>query len=122
MLGLFRFRGRTGRILAIYRAFCEYEERSLHPTQISRATGIDLVVVKRLLDQTSELFMKLPGRGDGITRYALPSSVFAMDPGDVEALIHRRARIENWVFWSIWASIIAAFGISTFFVFGSMFL
>lgn len=65
--------------------------------------------------------MKLPGRGDGITRYALPSSVFAMSPDDVRDLVAQRARIENWVFWSIWASIIAAFSVASFFVFTSMF-
>ena len=80
------------------------------------------MTVVRTLDQTNELFMKLPGRGDGITRYALPSSVFAMDPEDVEALVATHARLENLVFWSIWASVLTAFGVSTFFVFGSMFL
>ena len=122
MLGIFRFRGKTGRILAIYRSFCDHGERSLHPVQISHATGLDILTVKRTLDQTNDLFMKLPGRGDGITRYALPSSIFAMDPEEVEAFVHRHARMENWVFWTIWASIIVAFGVSTFFVFGSMFL
>ncbi|MYD43855.1 MAG: hypothetical protein F4W90_08185 [Gammaproteobacteria bacterium] len=122
MLGLFRFRGKTNRILSIYRCFCDHNERSLHPVQISRATGIDLLTVVRTLDQTNELFMKLPGRGDGITRYALPSSVFAMDPAQVELMVANHARREHWVFWSIWASLIVAFGISTFFVFGSMFL
>ena len=122
MLGIFRFRGKTGRILAIYHSFCEHDERSLHPTQISRTTGLDLITVKRTLDQTNDLFMKLPGRGDGITRYALPSSINAMDPEEVEAYVRKHARMENWVFWTIWASIIVAFGITTFFVFGSMFL
>lgn len=122
MLGIFRFRGNTGRILAIYRSFCDHDERSLHPIQIRDATGIDLVTVKRTLDQTNDLFMKLPGRGDGITRYALPSSIYAMDPEEVEAFVQSHARRENWVFWTIWASIIVLFGISTFFAFGSMFL
>lgn len=122
MLGIFRFRGKTGRILAIYQSFCEHDERSLHPSQISRTTGLDLITVKRTLDQTNDLFMKLPGRGDGITRYALPSSIYAMDPDEVEAYVRKHARMENWVFWTIWASIIVAFGVVTFFVFGSMFL
>lgn len=122
MLGLFRFRRKTARILAIYRSFCEHDERSMHPMQISRVTGIDLLTVVRTLDRTNELFMKLPGRGDGITRYALPSSIYAMDPEDVVAFVAKHARLENWVFWSIWASIIVAFGVSTFFVFGTMFL
>ena len=122
MLGLFRFRGKAGRILAIYHSFCDHDERSLHPIQISRETGLDLITVKRILDQTNELFMKLPGRGDGITRYALPSSVFAMTQEEVEAMVAKHARMENWVFWTIWASILVAFGVTTFFVFGSMFL
>ncbi len=122
MLGIFRFRGKTGRILAIYHSFCDHEERSLHPVQIRDATGIDLMTVKRTLDQTNDLFMKLPGRGDGITRYALPSSIYAMDPEEVEAFVRKHARMENWVFWTIWASIILLFCVATFFSFGSMFL
>ena len=105
----------------IYQCFCEQEDRTLHPSQIARMTGFDLLTVSQTLDQTNELFMKLPGRGDGITRYALPSSVFAMTPEAVAELVAQRARLENWVFWSIWASIIAAFSVASFFVFTSMF-
>ena len=89
--------------------------------QITRETGLDLVTVVNTLNATNEIFMKLPGRGDGITRYALPSRIYAMQPEDVVAIVHRHARIENWVFWSIWASIITAFSIAAFFVFTSMF-
>lgn len=121
MIALLRFRRKTERILLIYDCFCDHEERSLHPSQIARETGLDLLTVVKTLDQVNELFMKLPGRGDGITRYALPSSIYAMAPEEVRALVSRHAHIENWVFWSIWASLVTAFGVVTFFVFGSMF-
>ncbi len=90
--------------------------------QISHATGLDLLIVVRTLDQINELFMKLPGRGDDITRYALPTSIYAMDPEEVEAMVYKHNRIEQWVFWTIWASIVTMFSVSTFFVFGSFFL
>ena len=122
MFRIFRFRRKTGRILLIYRCFCEHEQRTLHPMQIVRSTGLDLMTVVETLNATNEIFMKLPGRGDGITRYALPSSVFAMQVEEVEALVQGRARMENWVFWTIWASIITAFAVASFVVFGTMFM
>lgn len=90
--------------------------------QIVRGTGLDLMTVVETLNTTNEVFMKLPGRGDGITRYALPSSIYAMQAEEVTELVRRRARMENWVYWTIWASVIILFAICSFVVFGTMFM
>lgn len=95
----FRFRGRTARILAIVDAFLAEPNRGLAPTLIARQSGLPLYDVARLLSRTPELFVKLPGRGDGITRYRLASSVAAQSEAEIAALVHRHARRENLVYY-----------------------
>ena len=55
----------------------------------------------RILDQIPELFVKLPGRGDGITRYRLASSVAARGEGGVEDLVARNAQRESWIYYGL---------------------
>jgi hypothetical protein len=95
----FRFRGKTARILAIVDSFLDEPNRGLAPTHIARQAGLPLYDVARLLSRTPELFVKLPRRGDGITRYRLASSVAAQDEAAIAALVHRHARRENWVYY-----------------------
>jgi hypothetical protein len=99
MLGIipisFRFRGRTGRLLDIYHCFREQPGAGLHPTQIARHTGIGFAEVNRCLESTPELFVKLPRRPDGLTRYRLTTSTAARSPEEVEDLVNAGARRES---------------------------
>lgn len=97
----FRFRGRTGLILAIVDSFLNEPNKGLAPTHIAREAGLPVYDVVRTLRRTPELFVKLPGRGDGITRYRLASSVAARGGEQIEALIERHARRETWLFYGL---------------------
>jgi hypothetical protein len=99
MLGIipisFRFRGKIGRLLDIYHCFREHPGTGLHPTQIARHTGIGFAEVNRCLESTPELFVKLPTRPDGLTRYRLTTSIAARSPEEVEDLVNAGARRES---------------------------
>ena len=110
MFGLFpfrfRFRGRVRRLLQLYACFVENPDKGLHPTQIARHTGIGFTDVARYLDATPELFVRLPGRGDGVTRYRLVSAMAAQDPDMVEQYVMRQARRESWLLYAIGAMVL----------------
>lgn len=97
----FRFRGKQNRLLDLYAAFQDADAPAMHPTQLARATGISLAEVSRRLDATPELFVKLPRRPDGITRYRLTSATAARSEEEVVALIHSGARRENWLVYAL---------------------
>ena len=58
----------------------------------------------KLLESTPELFIKLPGRGDGITRYRLASSVAARSDKQIADLLHRQVRRESGIFYALAAN------------------
>jgi hypothetical protein len=91
----FRFRGATQRLLNIYACFEEHSDQALHPAQIARETGLSLQEVTRRLDGTPELFVRLPKRPDGLTRYRLTTAARAKSPDEVEALVAAGARTES---------------------------
>lgn len=97
----FRFRGKTERILAIADCFRKEPTKGLSPAHIGRVSGVAMYDTVRILDQTPELFVKLPGRGDGITRYRLVSSVAARGEGGIEELVARNAKRESWIYLSL---------------------
>ena len=97
----FRFRGKADRLLAVVECFLKEPNKGLSPTQIGRESGIAMYDAARILDQTPELFVKLPGRGDGITRYRLASSVAARGEEGIEALIRHNARRESWRYYAL---------------------
>lgn|SRR5690554_5036684 len=105
LLGLipvsFRFRGKQKRLAEIYYCFLEHPGVGLHPTQIARHTGISFAEVNARLEATPELFVKLPKRPDGITRYRLTSSTAARSPEAVEALVIAGARRESLVLYAL---------------------
>ena len=96
----FRFRGKLRRLARIYQCFLDHPSVGLHPTQIARHTGIGFQEVSARLDATPELFVKLPGRGDGITRYRLTSSTAARSPDEVERFLNGQARKETLVLYA----------------------
>lgn len=97
----FRFRGKLKRLLRMYDCFLEHPQTGLHPTQIARFTGLPFAEVNARLQQTPELFVKLPGRGDGITRYRLTSAMAARDPEDVESFLIGQARRESLLLYAV---------------------
>ena len=97
----FRFRGRTGHILAIVDSFLKESNKGLAPAHIAREAGLPIYDVVKTLGRLPELFVKLPGRGDGITRYRLASSVAARGEAQIAALVHRHARRETWLFYGL---------------------
>lgn len=104
MLGIipisFRFRGKLRRLALIYQCFIDHPKVGLHPTQIARHTGISFTEVHDRLQATPELFVKLPTRPDGITRYRLNSSTTAKSREDVEKFLVGAARKESLILYA----------------------
>ncbi|MCY4214630.1 MAG: hypothetical protein OXF68_13535 [Gammaproteobacteria bacterium] len=78
----------------------------MHPTQLSRHTGIAFADVVRMLDRTPELFVRLPKR-DGITRYRLTSAMTAREPEAVEQFLKASARRESLIFYAFAAMVLS---------------
>jgi hypothetical protein len=97
----FRFRGKLNRIREIYQCFLDHPEKGLHPTQIARHTGLSFAEVNNRLNATPELFVKLPGRQDGITRYRLTTSSAARSPEDIEKFLKNQALKETLLLYSV---------------------
>jgi len=102
----FRFRGRIRRLFDLYQCFLSHPAKGLHPTQLSRHTGIAFADVVRMLDRTPELFVRLPKR-DGITRYRLTSAMTAREPEEVERFLKGSARRESLVFYAFAAMVLS---------------
>jgi len=102
----FRFRGKLGRLTAIYQCFLDHPGAGLHPTQIARHTGIRFAEVNTRLEATPELFVKLPKRSDGVTRYRLVSAMAAQSPEAVEAYLARAARRETFLLYTFGAMLL----------------
>ncbi len=104
MLGIipirFRFRGKLRRLARIYQCFLDHPGVGLHPTQIARHTGIGFQEVSACLEATPELFVKLPRRPDGITRYRLTTTTAARSREEVEKLLIVSARKESFILYA----------------------
>lgn len=97
----FRFRGKLRRIRDIHQCFLDHPDKALHPTQIARYTGLSFAEVNTRLQATPELFVKLPGRQDGITRYRLTTSSAARSPEDIEKFLQGQARKETLLLYAV---------------------
>jgi hypothetical protein len=99
MLGIipisFRFRGKLRRLALIYDCFQRNSGVALHPAQIARQTSISLTEANNRLSDTPEMFIKLPKRPDGLTRYRLSSAKTLMTPEEVEKFLILAARKET---------------------------
>lgn len=105
----FRFRGRVRRLFEMYLCLLDKAPEALHPAQIGKLTGMPFVDVAALLEGMPELFVKLPRRPDGLTRYRLTSAASAMRPEDVEKMLLRGARRESLLLWSFGLMILCLF-------------
>jgi hypothetical protein len=97
----FRFRGKLDRIREIYQCFLDHPDKGLHPTQIARFTGLSFAEVNARLQATPELFVKLPGRQDGITRYRLTTSTTARSSDEVDRFLAAQARRESLLLYAV---------------------
>ena len=109
MFGLFpftfRFRGKVRGLFEMYRCFLAHPGKGLHPTQISRHTGIGFARVVQMLDRTPELFVRLPKR-DGLTRYRLTSAMPARQPEEVERFLTAQAQRESFILYAVGAMVL----------------
>jgi hypothetical protein len=96
----FRFRGKLRRLAQIYQCFVDQPGKGLHPSQIARHTGIGLAEVNERLQSTPEMFVKLPKRPDGITRYRLTSNMGSRAPEEVEKFLQKESRRESLVLYA----------------------
>lgn len=102
----FRFRGKLRRLALIYDCFQRNPGVGLHPAQIARQTGISLAETNNRLSETPEMFVKLPKRPDGLTRYRLSSAKTLMSPEEVEAFLIKSARKESWLLYSMGSMVV----------------
>ena len=107
----FRFRGKVNRLLTIVDCFIEDPQQGLHPTQIAKRTGMSMMDVIDRLDATPELFVRLPGRRGGVTRYRLLSSVATLDFDAIEAIILTHAKREDYIYYAFITMLILLLGI-----------
>lgn len=96
----FRFRGKLNRLLRIYECFLSHEDQALHPAQVARDTGLPLQDVSARLAATPELFVRLPKRPDGLTRYRLTTVTRTRTPEEVVAQLRRLAQRETWTLYA----------------------
>ena len=109
MIFSFRFRGKNQQILALYQNFLDHPGQGLHPKELSRMTGIPMLDVVSRMDKTPELFVKLPGRRDGLTRYRLTTTATARAVTEIEQLIEQQVRRESWLYYAFMAMIFLVF-------------
>jgi len=102
----FRFRGKLARLQAIYYCFLDNPGTGLHPSQIARHTGLRLAEVSARLEATPELFVRLPRRSNGLTRYRLTSSMTARSPEEVQRFLAQAARKESLLLYAVAAMVL----------------
>ena len=110
MLGIipvsFRFRGKLRKLALIYNCFREHPGVGLHPMQVAKYTGLSLAEANRLLSSTPEMFVRLPRRSDGLTRYRLISSRATQTPEEAEKFLLGAARKETLLLYSVGGMVI----------------
>ncbi len=105
----FRFRGRIRRLFEIYLCFVDQAGKALHPAQVAKLTGISFIDVAGHLDSMPELFVRLPKRPDGLTRYRLTTAASAQSPEEIEKMLRSGARRESWLLWTFGFMILCLF-------------
>mgnify|MGYP001292222190 FL=1 len=78
----------------------------MHPTQISKATGISINEVTERLDKTPELFIRLPKRPDGITRYRLTTTTTAKNQDEIGNFLKKQSQKESALLYAFGAMIL----------------
>jgi hypothetical protein len=91
----FRFRGKVRRIFDIYLSFMDKGGTPMHPMEVARMANMSLAEAARRLEDTPEVFIRLPKRPDGLTRYRLTTQLAGRSPEQVEAMLKSLARRES---------------------------
>lgn len=91
----FRFRGKVRRLFDIYLSFKDSGGNAMHPVEVARMANCTMQDASRHLADTPELFVRMPKRPDGLTRYRLTSQIAGRTPEEIEAMLHRLARRES---------------------------
>ena len=112
----FRVRGRISRLMGIYRLFKETPDTGLHPSQIARSARMSILDVDERLRRTPELFVKIPKRKDGITRYRLTSAVAGLSEDEVKIMLNGLARRETLILYTVSAVVLLLFAIMIIFI------
>lgn len=98
----FRFHRRRSKILAIYDIFLASSKRRLHPLEIGRESGMHTLDVLKVLSNTPEIFLKIPGSGsEGVNLYALRPSIVVQNSDAVVAYVNRLARRDRILLYSL---------------------
>lgn len=105
-LTLFRYRRYYKNILAVYDAFKSSEQRTLHPIELSRLTGLHMLDIVRAMNNAPEIFFKVPA--SATTKYALRLTIANQEREIVEKLIQRRTNYETFFFWALIVILILA--------------
>ena len=105
----FRFRGKVRRIFDIYLSFMDNGGNAMHPVEVARMANCSMQEASQRLADTPELFVRLPRRPDGLTRYRLSSQLAGRTPEEIEALLHRLARRESMILYALGAMLILLF-------------
>lgn len=98
-LTLFRYRRYHKNILAVYDAFESSDQRTLHPIELSRLTGLHMIDIIRAMNNAPEIFFKVPALAT--TKYALRLTVANQEREFVEKLVQRRTYYETFFFWTM---------------------
>lgn len=97
----FRYLGQHQRIINLYECFAQAPRQAQHPAELSRESGLPLATVNELLAQHTELFVQVPRRKDGLTRYRLASVLAGQSQAQVEAMIMRSVRSERLTLYTV---------------------
>lgn len=105
----FRFRGKVRRIFDIYLSFMDNGGQAMHPIEVARMANCSMQEASVRLADTPELFVRLPKRADGLTRYRLTSQLATKTPEEVEALLKRHARRESMILYALGTMLLLLF-------------
>lgn len=82
--------------------------------EISRETGIPVTSVKDCLENAPELFVRIPTRKDGLTRYRLTSLLFGQSEAQVEARVQQVVRSEQLTVYAVFLMLISLIAVALF--------
>ena len=69
---------------------------------------MSMAATVKFLGATPELFIRLPKRPDGITRYRLTSTSTAKQPDEIQQFLVRSARMESLVLYAVGIMVLCA--------------
>jgi hypothetical protein len=90
-----RFRGRAGTLNAMCGVFLEHPGVGLTPNEIASYGSLGFRDVHQRLQDTPELFIRLPKQPDRNVRYRLASSLASRSPEEIAEFIAEQTRIET---------------------------